>query len=191
MYNRTDMVSIILGHLIHLFNINENDWYRIRQNLDSKCRSAYRRKIKGQNISPRRGGVLHTFGNPGSQSDESQDVCTLENLVVSTSCYCTTIENIDSCKYMWPWVNVYQTCRWVSLFIAFLDMSICGTHNLLNYHVDVGLIAVPERAIHSAITDRGHRRPGSNGPCYYAQWGRTSSYSFITDPRKSFKIAID
>ncbi|XP_014674495.1 PREDICTED: protein BANP-like [Priapulus caudatus] len=65
------MVYGIRCHLIHHFNINEIDWYRIKQNLDSKCRSAHRRKVRGQNISPGK-GPLHSFG-AGSQSDESQD----------------------------------------------------------------------------------------------------------------------
>ncbi|KAF6019716.1 BANP [Bugula neritina] len=35
-------------HLIHKFNIREQDWHRIRLNIDSKCRTAHRRKMRGQ-----------------------------------------------------------------------------------------------------------------------------------------------
>jgi hypothetical protein len=35
------------GHLIHNFNITEQDWHRIKQNINSKCRTAYRRKVRG------------------------------------------------------------------------------------------------------------------------------------------------
>ncbi|GAB6023059.1 hypothetical protein CHUAL_007150 [Chamberlinius hualienensis] len=34
-------------HLIHRFNITESDWHKIRLNMDSKCRTAFRRKLKG------------------------------------------------------------------------------------------------------------------------------------------------
>lgn len=34
-------------HLSTKFGIMEKDWHRIRQNMDSKCRTAYRRKMKG------------------------------------------------------------------------------------------------------------------------------------------------
>ena len=30
-----------IGHLIHRFNISEPDWHRIKQNIDSKCRTAF------------------------------------------------------------------------------------------------------------------------------------------------------
>lgn len=37
-----------IGHLIYKFGIKEREWHRIRLNIDSKCRTAYRRKIRGQ-----------------------------------------------------------------------------------------------------------------------------------------------
>lgn len=43
--------ALYLGHLMHRFAISDLDWHRIRLNLDSKCRTAYRRKIKGQPLS--------------------------------------------------------------------------------------------------------------------------------------------
>lgn len=38
-------------HLIHKFKITEKDWHRIKQNLDSKCRTAFRRKQKGMPLT--------------------------------------------------------------------------------------------------------------------------------------------
>ncbi|XP_067945937.1 protein BANP-like [Watersipora subatra] len=35
-------------HLIHKFGVKEREWHRIRLNIDSKCRTAYRRKMRGQ-----------------------------------------------------------------------------------------------------------------------------------------------
>ncbi|XP_064640548.1 protein BANP-like isoform X2 [Lineus longissimus] len=34
-------------HLIHKFGISESDWHRIKQNIDSKCRTAFRRRMRG------------------------------------------------------------------------------------------------------------------------------------------------
>jgi len=34
-------------HLLHKFNITERDWYRIKQNMDSKCRTAWKKKVRG------------------------------------------------------------------------------------------------------------------------------------------------
>lgn len=34
-------------HLEYLYNITNKDWLRIKQNIDSKCRTAFRRKVKG------------------------------------------------------------------------------------------------------------------------------------------------
>ncbi|XP_076307802.1 protein BANP-like isoform X2 [Tachypleus tridentatus] len=41
------MVYGIRCHLIYKFGISPVDWMRIKQNLDSKCRTAFRRKQKG------------------------------------------------------------------------------------------------------------------------------------------------
>nr|XP_006813695.1 PREDICTED: protein BANP-like isoform X3 [Saccoglossus kowalevskii] len=45
------MVYGIRCHLIHKFNISETDWHRIKQNIDSKCRTAFRRKHRGQALT--------------------------------------------------------------------------------------------------------------------------------------------
>ena len=33
------------------FGITEKDWHRIKLNIDSKCRTAFRRKMRGQSLS--------------------------------------------------------------------------------------------------------------------------------------------
>ncbi|XP_067001824.1 protein BANP isoform X2 [Anabrus simplex] len=41
------MIYGIQCHLRHRFSITEKDWYRIKQNMDSKCRTAWRKKVRG------------------------------------------------------------------------------------------------------------------------------------------------
>jgi len=36
---------------VHRFGITERDWHRIKLNIDSKCRTAFRRKIRGQPLT--------------------------------------------------------------------------------------------------------------------------------------------
>jgi len=36
---------------VHRFGIMERDWHRIKLNIDSKCRTAFRRKIRGQPLT--------------------------------------------------------------------------------------------------------------------------------------------
>ncbi|XP_064466410.1 protein BANP-like isoform X2 [Ornithodoros turicata] len=38
-------------HLVYHFAIGEKDWHRIKQNLDSKCRTAFRRKTRGMPLT--------------------------------------------------------------------------------------------------------------------------------------------
>lgn len=45
------MIFGIRCHLIHKFNITEGDWHRIKQNIDSKCRTAFRRRSKGMPLT--------------------------------------------------------------------------------------------------------------------------------------------
>lgn len=45
------MIYGIRCHLIHRFAITENDWHRIKQNIDSKCRTAFRRRQKGMPLT--------------------------------------------------------------------------------------------------------------------------------------------
>ncbi|XP_034541975.1 protein BANP [Notolabrus celidotus] len=45
------MIFGIRCHLFHKFGISESDWYRIKQSIDSKCRTAWRRKQRGQSLA--------------------------------------------------------------------------------------------------------------------------------------------
>ncbi|XP_017555621.1 protein BANP isoform X1 [Pygocentrus nattereri] len=45
------MIYGIRCHLFHKFTITESDWYRIKQSIDSKCRTAWRRKQRGQSLA--------------------------------------------------------------------------------------------------------------------------------------------
>lgn len=51
-------IYAIRSHLLYKFNITERDWYRIKHNIDSKCRTAWRKKARGlplnasKNVSP-------------------------------------------------------------------------------------------------------------------------------------------
>ena len=40
-------MCIFIGHLIKHFGITDTEWHRIRMNIDSKCRTAFRRKQRG------------------------------------------------------------------------------------------------------------------------------------------------
>lgn len=46
-----DLCTPHTGHLFHKFGITESDWYRIKQSIDSKCRTAWRRKQRGQSLA--------------------------------------------------------------------------------------------------------------------------------------------
>ncbi|CAB1323005.1 unnamed protein product [Coregonus sp. 'balchen'] len=45
------MIYGIRCHLFYKFGITESDWYRIKQSIDSKCRTAWRRKQRGQSLA--------------------------------------------------------------------------------------------------------------------------------------------
>lgn len=38
---------------MYMFDITEDDWNRIKLNIDSKCRTAFRRKLKGMPLNVR------------------------------------------------------------------------------------------------------------------------------------------
>ncbi|XP_035252080.1 protein BANP isoform X3 [Anguilla anguilla] len=60
------MIYGIRCHLFHKFGITESDWYRIKQSIDSKCRTAWRRKQRGQSLA------VKSFSRrtPASQNSE-------------------------------------------------------------------------------------------------------------------------
>ncbi|KAG7267568.1 hypothetical protein CRUP_005988 [Coryphaenoides rupestris] len=45
------MMQLATSHLFYKFGIGESDWYRIKQSIDSKCRTAWRRKQRGQSLA--------------------------------------------------------------------------------------------------------------------------------------------
>ncbi|XP_069492234.1 protein BANP isoform X2 [Ambystoma mexicanum] len=45
------MIYGVRCHLFYKFGITESDWYRIKQSIDSKCRTAWRRKQRGQSLA--------------------------------------------------------------------------------------------------------------------------------------------
>uniref|UniRef100_A0A3B5MUM7 Protein BANP n=1 Tax=Xiphophorus couchianus TaxID=32473 RepID=A0A3B5MUM7_9TELE len=64
------MIYGIRCHLFHKFGISESDWYRIKQSIDSKCRTAWRRKQRGQSLA------VKSFSKrtPRSISDEAAQI---------------------------------------------------------------------------------------------------------------------
>uniref|UniRef100_A0A8C2L6R3 Protein BANP n=1 Tax=Cyprinus carpio TaxID=7962 RepID=A0A8C2L6R3_CYPCA len=77
------MIYGIRCHLFHKFTITESDWYRIKQSIDSKCRTAWRRKQRGQSLA------VKSFSRrtPASQNSPgtnpyvlSRQICLLRNL---------------------------------------------------------------------------------------------------------------
>lgn len=74
------MIYGIRCQLFHKFSITESDWYRIKQSIDSKCRTAWRRKQRGQSLA------VKSFSrrNTGSQSS-SDGVSAAETSAIETS----------------------------------------------------------------------------------------------------------
>ena len=54
------------GHLIKHFDITDCEWHRIRMNIDSKCRTAFRRKQRGLPMT------VKAFGYKTGNSDADQ-----------------------------------------------------------------------------------------------------------------------
>ncbi|XP_018620635.1 protein BANP isoform X2 [Scleropages formosus] len=70
------MIYGIRCHLFHKFGITESDWYRIKQSIDSKCRTAWRRKQRGQSLAvksfSRRNPVSQTSSEGTAAASASQ-----------------------------------------------------------------------------------------------------------------------
>ena len=90
----------ISGHLIHRFGISEADWHRIKQNMDSKCRTAFRRKQRGMPLTVKafRGKSVPNVIGPGGTSDLSisdedslQDSELHIHQVMDTECCCSCV----------------------------------------------------------------------------------------------------
>lgn len=74
------MIYGIRCHLFHKFGITESDWYRIKQSIDSKCRTAWRRKQRGQSLA------VKSFSRRTRSSQNSSDgVSAGETSTIETS----------------------------------------------------------------------------------------------------------
>ncbi|XP_049814554.1 protein BANP-like [Schistocerca nitens] len=86
------MIYGIRCHLLHKFNITERDWYRIKQNMDSKCRTAWRKKVRGLPL----GGFKNTSSNDASSH---QLICEDgDPLIITSSQFAEddTVEEIET-----------------------------------------------------------------------------------------------
>ncbi|KAJ9575839.1 hypothetical protein L9F63_007297, partial [Diploptera punctata] len=89
------MVYGIRCHLLHKFNITERDWYRIKQNMDSKCRTAWKKKVRGLPL----GGIKNSPQNESSPSQLHQIISEDgESLIVASDSFLgsDTIEGMET-----------------------------------------------------------------------------------------------
>ncbi|KAM9352615.1 protein BANP [Symphorus nematophorus] len=70
------MIYGIRCHLFHKFGITESDWYRIKQSIDSKCRTAWRRKQRGQSLAVKSFSkrTPRSSGGEGSMTEEGAQI---------------------------------------------------------------------------------------------------------------------
>ncbi|KAK3856850.1 hypothetical protein Pcinc_036854 [Petrolisthes cinctipes] len=80
------MIFGIRCHLLYKFNITTKLWHKIRQNMDSKCRSAWKRRIRGMVTQPRNARQAPQIGHtssvrkdPAVNEDISFDFDSLQN----------------------------------------------------------------------------------------------------------------
>ncbi|XP_029832976.2 protein BANP isoform X1 [Ixodes scapularis] len=89
-------------HLVYQFGIGEHDWHRIKQNMDSKCRTAFRRKHRGMSLvvkafrdrapqgAGHRGQVLAELGSASSvpitllSEDMAARIASMEPQIIRT-----------------------------------------------------------------------------------------------------------
>lgn len=91
------MIYGIRCHLTHLFEITNADWDRIKLNIDSKCRTAFRRKKKGLPLNTKvvtsslevSSSSVQTSSVPPSDVDVSDDSINSIELVPQASEFCT------------------------------------------------------------------------------------------------------
>ncbi|XP_043937472.1 protein BANP isoform X2 [Protopterus annectens] len=70
------MIYGIRCHLFYKFAITESDWYRIKQSIDSKCRTAWRRKQRGQSLAVKSFSKRTPSSSSYSGSECSQNTVT-------------------------------------------------------------------------------------------------------------------
>ncbi|XP_027029097.1 protein BANP isoform X3 [Tachysurus fulvidraco] len=73
------MIYGIRCHLFHKFGITESDWYRIKQSIDSKCRTAWRRKQRGQSLAVKSFSRRVPAARTGSEGVSVTETASLEN----------------------------------------------------------------------------------------------------------------
>ncbi|XP_035521144.1 protein BANP isoform X2 [Morone saxatilis] len=80
------MIYGIRCHLFHKFGITESDWYRIKQSIDSKCRTAWRRKQRGQSLAVK-SFSKRTPRSTGSEGGLAEEASHIENATQQTLHY--------------------------------------------------------------------------------------------------------
>ncbi|NXJ36454.1 BANP protein, partial [Ciconia maguari] len=73
------MIYGIRCHLFYKFGITESDWYRIKQSIDSKCRTAWRRKQRGQSLAVKSFSRRTPSSSSYSGSEASQSSVSASN----------------------------------------------------------------------------------------------------------------
>jgi len=98
--------SIIAGHLFYKFGITESDWYRIKQSIDSKCRTAWRRKQRGQSLAvksfSRRTPSSSSYSGSGKQTNNPPQTHKTQTNKRQQKRKLTVIMSFVS-QYMWIW----------------------------------------------------------------------------------------
>ncbi|XP_030282448.1 protein BANP [Sparus aurata] len=80
------MIYGIRCHLFHKFGISESDWYRIKQSIDSKCRTAWRRKQRGQSLAVK-SFSKRTPRNSGGEAGMAEEAAHIETATQQTLHY--------------------------------------------------------------------------------------------------------
>lgn len=105
-----DPLYLSAGHLFHKFGISESDWYRIKQSIDSKCRTAWRRKQRGQSLAvksfskrtPRTSGPKTCITSSDDSFCSDQDVlkCSSNHVtkhICKLECFCFSYLSPEAC----------------------------------------------------------------------------------------------
>lgn len=88
-------LCVLTGHLFHKFGITESDWYRIKQSIDSKCRTAWRRKQRGQSLA------VKSFSKRTPRGTSAGNVCLCACVCVWVCvCVCVWVYWICYTTYM-------------------------------------------------------------------------------------------
>ena len=75
LYFCLNLLMLCVGHLERKFLITESEWRQIKLNIDSKCRTAHRRKMLGLPLTVKRFGGL----------SETSDIAVTDHIEYSSS----------------------------------------------------------------------------------------------------------